>query len=139
MEAVGVSAGRHRDELDRRILHRRIAARIYLLNTEDSSGSKQLQSFRRGLRAAVCWRVCADRLLGRIVLVVSQENFPANLKEEPQSLFARAGEEIKNKTDTTLPPAIDHIGLLVESGPKTHKVDRQVLCVVNEHLSLQHD
>ena len=139
MEAVGVSAGRHRDELDRRILHRRIAARVRHSHLEDSSGPEQLQSFRRGLRASVHWRVCADRLLGRIVLDVSQENFPANLKEEPQSLYAGAGKERNNKTDTTLHPAIDRRRILIESGPKTHKVDREVLCVVNEHVSLRRD
>src|SRR5262249_12090503 len=80
-EAVGGSAGGQRGEFDRRGLPCRVAARIYLSHTADSSGSEQLQSFRRSLRASVRWRVCADRLLGRIVLDVSQENFLTNLKE----------------------------------------------------------
>jgi SAM-dependent methyltransferase len=41
--------------------------------------------------------VRADRLLGRVILDVSQENFPASLKEGPKPLFAGAGKEIKIK------------------------------------------
>ena len=87
MEAMGVPTRGHRDEFHRRLLHRRTASRIYHGYTEDSPGSEQLQSLRRRLRAVARWRVRADRLLGRIVLDVSQENFPASLKVEPQSLF----------------------------------------------------
>ena len=136
---MGVPIGRHRDEFDCSLLYSRITARIHYRNAEDAPGPEQLQSFRRSLRDSVRWRVCADHLLGRIVLDVSQENFPANLRGEPQSLFAGPGKEIKNKTDTTLRPAVDRICLLIESGPKADKMDRQVLSVGDEHISLRHD
>ena len=48
-------------------------------------------------------------------------------------------KEINNKTDSILYPAIDRICVLIESGPKTDKMDRPVLCVANEYVPFQRD
>ncbi len=80
VEAMGVSSPRHRDEFDRRLLHRRTAARVLQRNVEDAPGTEQLQSFRRSLRAAADRWARPDCLLGDSVLDVPPENLPANLK-----------------------------------------------------------
>ena len=48
-------------------------------------------------------------------------------------------KEINNKADIILHRAVDRIYLLTESGPKTNKMDRQVLSVGNEYVSFWRD
>jgi hypothetical protein len=53
------------------------------------------------------------------------------MDRRPDSIFLNL-KELKNQTDTTLHLVIDRVGLCIESGPKTDKMDWQVISVGDE-------